>query len=721
MTHEEMFGKARWVGFGDTACPLVRGSFDVAGEPESAELVICGLGFFDARINGRPADDGLNQPVYSNYCRQSFNVGGKPFDEVMGCRTYAVKLDVSELVRRGENVLAVWLAPGWFGQPIWCDGHEKARYGDTRLCFSLKLRLRGGGEQTYISGGELKYTQSIITDYDLFLGETHDYTSACDGWDQPGFDDSSWRSVSYAEPLVTEYMYQDCQPDRVVRRIPIVKLAPGLYDVGENITGTPVLVSRRAQTVKLRFYECLRPDGTPDDRTFHGQDAKYITDGRERRLFQRFTWHGFRYFTVEGEAEPEECLVIHSDIPVTAEFSCSNDTLNWLFEAYLRTQLDNMHAGIPSDCPHIERRGYTGDGQNCCRAAMLMLDSREFYRKWMRDISDCQDRITGHVQYTAPYTHCGGGPGGWGCAIVHVPYEYYKRYGDAGPMREMFPQILKYFDYLDAHSENGLVTSDRPGEWCLGDWCTPKKIAIPEPLVNNYFYIKSLNEAREIAEVIGAEFYPQARLAERTAALYREYFDAATGDFAGNTQGANAFMLDIGLGDGRTAENTVRHYLESGHYDTGIFGTDVLTRTLFALGRGDVAFRLLTAEGMPSFNHLRSLGATTLWEYWQGQRSYNHPMFGAVSEYLFSGAAGITQRGAGWTDVVIEPQLIGELPELSASIDTVRGRVGVSYSASGGEVRYAVSAPEGVRAVLRACDGTEHIFEGKFEYRAVKA
>jgi alpha-L-rhamnosidase len=76
-----------------------------------------------------------------------------------------------------------------------------------------------------------------------------------------------------------------------------------------------------------------------------------------------------------------------------------------------------MHMGIPSDCPHCEKRGYTGDGQLTCESALLMLDSASFYRKWMDDIADCQEPTTGHVHNTAPYVSwSGGGPGGWGWA-----------------------------------------------------------------------------------------------------------------------------------------------------------------------------------------------------------------------------------------------------------------------------------------------------------------
>ena len=143
-----------------------------------------------------------------------------------------------------------------------------------------------------------------------------------------------------------------------------------------------------------------------------------------------FSWYAFRYIKVEGDAELVSVLRTHTNTPVTSSFESSDKTLNWIYDAYLNTQRSNMHHGMPSDCPHFERRGYTGDGQLTCRSAMHLIDMHAFYTKWMEDISDCQDRLTGHIQYTAPYTHSGGGPGGWGSAIVVLPYEMWKHYGD---------------------------------------------------------------------------------------------------------------------------------------------------------------------------------------------------------------------------------------------------------------------------------------------------
>ena len=262
-----------------------------------------------------------------------------------------------------------------------------------------------------------------------------------------------------------------------------------------------------------------------------------------------------------------------------------------------------MHTGMPSDCPHIERRGYTGDGQVTSHAAMTTLGVEELYRKWMQDIADSQDKISGHVQNTAPYTHAGGGPGGFSGAIVEIPYQFYRHYGDASVLAKYYPNMLRYFDYLDAHSECDLVTSDKKGEWCLGDWPVSTEIVLSLPFVNTYFYVKYLYRAINIAKVIGKEDDIPAfeeKIENKKKALMRSYFNYNPEDsnFFGCRQGANAYMLDIGLGAKRTYPNLIKYYERIGEYDTGIFGTEVLTRILFerACKRFDFRHHLLRSN-----------------------------------------------------------------------------------------------------------------------------
>ena len=434
----------------------------------------------------------------------------------------------------------------------------------------------------------------------------------------------------------------------------------------------------------------------------------FISDGTGRTVHPLFTWFGFRYFSVKGEAEPLYVEVTHTAVEPASSFKTDNDLLNWIHDTYLNTQLTNMHAGIPSDCPHIERRGYTGDGQLVCHAAMNMLDAQAFYRKWMQDIADTQDLLTGHIQYTAPYVRSGGGPGGWGCAIVEVPYQFYRHYGDATVLEMYYPAMLRYFDYLEFRSSNDLIITDKEGEWCLGDWCPPISVVLPAPFVNNYFYIKSLGRCIEIARLIGREEdVPlfEERVADRKKALMEAYFNKWDGNFLGNQQGANAFMVDIGLGDTRTYDNMVMYYKKLGRFDTGIFGTDIVTRILFERGDGQLATDLILSNARTSFGGMRAAGATTFWEYWPDSlkdRSHNHPMFGAVTAYLYDYLMGIrtADNCAAYREVVIEPVLVEQINRLSGWRILPSGKLSVSYEKTESGVAFVIDVPEDLPAVL---------------------
>ena len=400
---------------------------------------------------------------------------------------------------------------------------------------------------------------------------------------------------------------------------------------GENVTGTPVLLGTEPGTITVIFSEALGADGLPDPEHHHGQKA--IFHIREPRTLRAIgTWYGYRYFSVQGPAQVLCCEVIHSKVPATSTFHAPEPTLQWLYDAFLRTQLANMHAGIPSDCPHLERRGYTGDGQLVCEAGMMLLGSRDFYRKWLRDIADCQDRKTGHMQYTAPYTRCGGGPAAGAAPLCRCPINITASLATRNPcakcIRKCCAGSIRWRPTAKAGSS--LPISRACGAWEIGA-CRVSR-AFPSRWVNTYFYIRSLRQACAIAEILGIDgerALLKERIAGREKALYQRYYDPQTGDFAENAQGANAFMVDLGLGDARTLEHIAQRYAALGEYDTGIFGTDIVTRVLFERGHKALAAKLLTSCGASSYGHMRLTGATTLYEYWHGGRSYSHPMFGA--------------------------------------------------------------------------------------------
>lgn len=714
MTHEEMFGQAKWLGCdGETRTPLIRASFD-APKIQSAQITICGLGYFNLYLNGASVSDDLFVPVTSDYAPRNITVNGQPFDETLRHRCYCLQYDLTPFLREGRNELAVALGPGFFAEPIWSfDG--MVNYGAVRVCYRITWTDAQGNVGEVLSGEDARWKQGPVTRCDFFRGERQDLRMADPAWTTADFRD--WQKVSILDPLETSYQLQDCPGDKIIRTITprLVHSFPNrrIYDAGENITGWVILrdEGKAGEKIDVDYAEDLEPSGGLAPSYMHGQYLRVISGGKGDAFHAQFTWNGFRYFSVVGPATPVSVAVIHSNLPVSSAFTSSSKVLNWLYQAYIRTELDNIHGAIPSDCPHLERRGYTGDGQLTCETIMLTLDSQKMMRKWLRDIMDCQDEHSGHVQYTAPYTRCGGGPGGWGCAIVSVPYEYYRQFGDSQPLREMYPGMGKYIEYLRANSQDGVVVSDRPGEWCLGDWCCPGYVQLPEPYINTYFLIRSLDQLMAIEQILDLPAdarWPKYR-AEAVQSICAHYYDEATGDFCDNVQGANAFALDISLGDARTLANLVAHYDALGGYDTGIFGTEVVTRVLLEKGEAQLAYRLLTSENPASFAGWMNAGATTLWEYWPGdkQRSLNHPMFGAVAKELFHAALGLRQApgSAGWRKAIISPAFTPWLSEASGHIQTPLGQLSVSYHPMHGGVALDVTVPEGMDATF--------IFAGK--------
>lgn len=720
MDQQQVFSNAKWVCAGEYSgnsqmspdpigtpfFPILRSHFTL-NHIKKATLRVLGLGFFHCYINGTEITEDTFLPLSTNYEPQE----NYPIDERQtGHRIYVPEYDVTELVCQGENVLALHFGGGWYTTDggRWCPDHVP--FGTAKAIYRLTVETADGTVE-FVSSENDKIGGSYVKTYDFFSEEHQDYSDFDDACLCKDYDDSSWSHALPAPPVHTNYLFTDCPADRVRDTLEVTLLHTDgeeqSYDCGLNCAAYPVLklTGNKGEKVTVLFAEERNEDGTPDLQFHYWQTYTCICDGTERIVHPMFTWFAFRYFKVIGPAEVLCVKAVNTDVKVNSSFTCDNETLNWIYKAYLNTQLNNMHTGIPSDCPHIERKGYTGDGQLTCHAAMTTMDAQRFYKKWIGDISDCQDLETGHIQYTAPYYHCGGGPGGWGCAIIEVPYQYYKHYGDAEPLHQLYGQMLRYFDYLEAHSENDLVVSDKAGNWCLGDWCPPVQVILPAPFVNNYFYIKSLQRMIEIASLTGhgADISMfEKRIETRRAATKAAYFNSNPGDSncLGCLQGANAFALDMGIGDQLTYDNMVKYYRMLGHYDTGIFGTDILTRLLFKNGDGDLAVDLLTSTHQISFEGMRRAGATTIWENWPGatwDRSRNHPMFGAVAAYLFDYLLGIQHT---LDSITVAPVLVQKLNTASGHRSTPLGEVAVSYEKHGDTADFTITIPSNVPATF---------------------
>ncbi len=730
MTQAQIFHNAKWLGAKNrtpTTFSVLHGWFDLENA-KKVTLDVLGLGFFKCFINGKCINPDTFLPLSSD-----FEKGCDPVDEVISFhRVYVPEFDITPYIHNGRNHIAVHFGGGWYTHRCRVFGLPKAIY---HIC-----ALTEKGEEHFVSDESCRIGKSVVTDYELVEYEHWDISSF-GNCETALFDERNSENALVVESLETEYCRTDCPRDKLYERLSVKEIKKTenstVYDCGENTTGYPVLLLKgeKGEKITVNFGEEILPDGSLDPDHTQGQQFTIVSNGEEAVIQPEFTWFCFRYFEVTGKAEPLCVKVIYSDVPVSSTFDCDNETLNWIYKTFVHTMLCNMHTGHPSDCPHLERRGYTGDGQVTCHAVLSAFDARSFYEKWLQDIADGQDAISGHIQYTAPYIRSGGGPGGWGSAIVEVPYQMYKHYGDKEILRKYYKNMQRYIDYMDSHSEYGLVTSDKKGEWCLGDWCGPnilypdrditshnQQVFLPAPMVNTYFLVKSLKQMCEIAEIIGEnQDIPgyEKKIEYRKGAITAAYFNAFDDNFVMNVQGANSFGVDLGLGSENTYKNMVRYYKKLGFYDTGIFATDIVTRLLFEKGDSDLALDLLTNDGEQGYEHWRKNGATTFHEYWDSNRSRSHchPMFGSAVAYLFQYLLGISQREntVGYRDIIIEPHCVERFGRMSGSMTVPAGVVKASYENKSGEVHFDITIPPGIKAVLSYGESEISLVEGRNE------
>lgn len=604
--------KEHWIcGGASCEAPLFRRSFwlDRTERFQSARLEICGLGYFLFYINGKRISDQELMPAMTDYasvlgCETTYPV----WEERSVHRCRYLSFDLLPYLKAGENVLAVRLGNGWYHQTERI-AEGKFVFGLPKLWFELTLTDADGRQEWIESDRQTLWHPGGLLKNNLFLGEVRDLRKEPEGWQDPGADLSGWKPAQPVHAPETLLEEQTCPPDRVIRKLYPILIGEHdgrkIYDCRENIAGRVVLscLGKKGECITVRHAEELAADGTLDFESAGGSDQlqqdHYICDGRIQTLHPLFCWHGFRYFETEGPCEVLCAEVIHTDVAVTSSFSCSDPVLNWLYEAYIRTQLDNYHGCIPSDCPHRERLGYTGDGQLTAETAMLLLDTKELYRKWYQDILDSQGAETGHIPHTAPFLGGGGGPGirGKGAAAGGI-YQY----------------VLLL-------------------AWIAGNDANFRKM-------NNKLPIQFVEREKNVKN-----------------AFLDAYFDPETGDFCEGRAAGNAYGLALGLGDERTKKHLVEKYEALERFDTGIFGTSMLLEQLFSIGAGDLAVRLLTNDSeAASFAHMKRNGATTLWERWDGRESHNHPMFGACVRLLFTQILGIRMMPAAQPPVVIPTQ-----------------------------------------------------------------
>jgi alpha-L-rhamnosidase len=694
--------------------PLLRKTFVINKEVKSARAYVTGLGFFEFYVNGRKAGDDVMVPNVTLYAKRpglENNYISLP-DNFREYRVMYLTYDVKAMLRKGDNAIGAILGNGFYNAPMnWTHS-----YGSPRFMGQLHITYTDGTEQVIVSDQSWKTSKSAITMDLVYDGEHYDARLEQPGWSAPGLDDSKWEQAATRKTPEGKLKAHMSPTDKVMEKLKPVKidaLGNGKFkvDFGQEISGWLRLLGVNGEAgrrIDIR-YIC---------ESYMGANSYTLKGGGAEEYAARFTWFVFREVEITnwpGELKPENLVAeaVYSDVRTTGKFETSNALFNNINRIWWRSQTDNMHGGIASDCPHRERSPYTGDGQVACVTVMHNFDARSFYTKWIQDILGAQHPETGYVPNGAPWQPgCGGGVA-WGAAMQIMPWEFYLHYGDVDMLANNYDGMKGYIKYmLTWTGDDGIMFSQapdpaKPNKWLnLGDWAPAKELP-PDDMVHTFYLWRCADLTSQTAKVLGKteEASQYAALAEKTKTAFRKkFYNSATGSYG--AFGGNVFALRMGVPAEQYAKVVAALKADlianGGNLDTGIFGTQFLFEVLSANGLHEMAFEALNKKTQPGFGWWIEQGATTSWEHWNGESSRNHPMFGGGIVWFYRVLAGMSvdPLQPGYRHIIFKPQPASDVTSTSYFNETSFGTAGIRWEKNATTFRMNIEVPVGSTAAV---------------------
>jgi len=529
-----------------------------------------------------------------------------------------------------------------------------------------------------------------------------------------------------------------------------------VIDFGQNLVGWVVLKAKghAGDSIIVSHAEILDKAGnfyTDNLRAAKARDI-YILKGGEQEVFEpHFTFHGFQYIRIEGypgDLKPEDftAVALYSDMKKTGSFTSSNQLINQLQHNIQWGQRGNF-LDVPTDCPQRdERLGWTGDAQVFSRTATFNMGVDNFFSKWLQDVAADQ-QPNGSVPFVVPNVlgPGAGGSTGWADVSTIIPWNLYLAYGDKQVLEQQYGSMKAWVDYMKSKSINDLWnTGFHFGDWLFyrpDDDNDGRSAVTDKYLIAQCFYANSTQLLIKAAAVLGKtdDVSAYSALLQKIKEAFTKEYMTPNGRLVSGTQTAYVLALNFDMlpeslrsqAAMRLADN-VKDY--GYHLTTGFLGTPYLCHVLSRFGYTDIAYKLLLQETYPSWLYPVKMGATTIWERWDGEKpdssfqtpgmnSFNHYSYGAIGDWMYRVVAGLDtyEDGPGYKHISIIPHAGGGLTMAAADLETHYGKISSHWKMENGRLILDVEIPVNTQAtILIPATATQKVTESGISLADVK-
>jgi alpha-L-rhamnosidase len=698
-----------------------RKEFSINKKIKSARIYATSLGLNQLFLNGKKVGDQYFTPGWTSYHKR------------LQYQTY----DVTNLLQQ-KNAIGSILADGWYRGKIGYHLPHSYYGNQLGLLLQLKVDYTDGTSETIVTDKNWKYSNGPILQSNIYDGELYDAQLEIDGWYMPGFDEKAWKETALLDYPKDKLIALQGVPVKAIEEIIPVKIfvtpkGETVLDMGQNMVGwlRIKVKGEKGDTIKIRFSEIMDKDGNFYTENLRSAKATntYILKGETEEIYEPyFTFFGFQFAKLEGFRTPPAIsqftgIVVHSEMPPTGNFSCSDSLINQLQSNIRWGQKDNF-LDVPTDCPQRdERLGWTGDAQVFSMTAAFNFDVAAFYTKWAKDIA--ADQLpNGKVTDVVPDVLEGdGGSTAWSDVAIVIPWTVYRIYGDKRILEEQYSSMKGWVEYMRerAGADNLWDGDNHYGDHlAFGSNRNDYKGATTEKdlIATAYFYYSTTilaKVARILTKDEDATYYES--LAPKIKKAFTDEFITANGRLVSHTQTAYALVISFGLVPENLIDKAASYLANDvqkfGHLTTGFVGTPLLCSTLSEIGRDDLAFMLLNRKEYPSWLYPVTKGATTIWERWDGikpdgtfqdpiMNSFNHYAYGAIGEWLYSYVAGIRvdEENPGYKHFFLNPHPGGGLTHAKAEFLSMYGQIKSAWKTQNNLLEYTCTIPPNTTATI---------------------